>query len=343
MKWKDSLLLIEQENFEQKLSKSVLDFYAINDLKKQIIDYHETYEKLFAGKVISDEELEFSLKNGFYIGEKRCRLGDCLTHTPLPYYLKQKWPECRVFVRDNKIAREIFRGNPYVDGIVEIKGREPIGASREFGFGNALQRRLRTFRVFTLNTVKPMLFLDKKAEWKFARWRKKLPLSGRKLALIQSAGKTVKKILSTEQWREIIKELEDEFYFVQIGIPRNQRIPAHKNMRRKRNITDMMALMKQADVFIGLNSGLMHLAAGLNVPAVILHNQAPINEFRFPLLADNEALPRKVNPHLFYLYPDNHHIVMREGMEPVQGLNANIMFFSFENMRNAMRASLKGE
>jgi len=210
-----------------------LNFYSISNFREQILEYEKlvssdkTDSKL---KTFSEKEIQEFVTNGFYIGEEKVRLGDYLSYTPLPFYIKRKWPNAKVIVHPNPLTDGFFGHNPYVDEINAIAGRKPIGAFRDFGFGNSPQRRLRMFGFFELLPLKPMLFISPEEKIKAQHWKKELNLGNRKLIFVHSSGRTVGKLLSKYRWSKITKALESDYYLVQIGTSIDQKIPVHHHM-----------------------------------------------------------------------------------------------------------------
>ena len=292
------------------LFREILDFYQINDFKNQIINYEEFYRNSLSEKLPAKDFIQENLDKGFYIGEEKCHLGEFLSYSAIPRYIKRKYPESKITVCPNIFSEAVFRHNPYVDQIAFLPERKPTGAWREFGFGNQSQRRLRAFSIYEKLPVKPEIHVSKIENEKALHWRESLKLSGRKLMLVHSSGKTVGKIMKKKDWKSLFKSLENEYCFVQIGSPKDQKIPAEYQQLRFFDLENLAAMFCIADGFLGPNSGLMHVAAATNLPSIILHNEASPAEFYLPVLADNLVLPGKANHHLWHVYPWHYHLVL---------------------------------
>ena len=294
--------------FDRQLYDRVLKNFEITDIETQIFKYHETYRYYFQDRLLTDTEREEAATHGFYIGHHQTGLGEFLSYTPLPRLLKRYYPGNKVFVCRHRFAEALFRNDPHVDGVLDIPNRKPIGSFREFGFGTHPQKRLRPFGIFAHAPVLPEIQISNAARDRWREWKARLPLQGRKLVMVQSSGRTNPKLFSVFKWWSLLRPMRDEFYFVQIGNLRDQFIWAHKVLLAQWDMEEMAAALAQGDAFIGPNSGVMHFAAAVGTNAVIIHNEALASEMVFPTLGDNEALPKKVNHHLFHAFPHHHHL-----------------------------------
>lgn len=290
--------------------ENILNFFQISNFETEIAQYGNTYREHFADKIMGKAEMELSLREGFYIGHHKTGLGEFLSYTPIPRFLKTYFPGCKVYVCNHRFAKALFRHNKYVDDVLDIPGREPFGTFREFGFGTHPQRRMRSFGIFVTEPVYPEVTISPECKSRWEQWRKSLPLNGRKLILVQSSGRTNPKLFSALHWLRLLWPLRKKFYFVQIGNLRDQFIWAHKIKLRQWDMEDLAAILTQGDAFVGPNSGVMHLAASVNTRAVILHNEATRDEIVLPTLGDNFVLPKKINPHLFHTYPSHYHLAV---------------------------------
>lgn len=320
--------------------RQVLQHFEITDLERQIFNYHDTYRDSFKSKLLSNTERDEALAKGFYIGHHQTGLGEFLSYTPLPRLLKKYFPGVKVFVCRHRFAEALFRNNPHVDGVMDIAGRTPIGTFREFGFGTHPQKRLRPFGIFAHAPISPEIEISKAVQDRWQDWKSRLPLQGRKLVMVQSSGRTNPKLFSLFKWWRLLRPLRDEFYFVQIGNLRDQFIWANKVLLAQWDMEEMAAALKQGDAFIGPNSGVMHFAAAVGTNAVIIHNEALASEMMFPTLGDNEALPKKVNHHLFHAFPHHHHLALERLCDTET--NPFVSRISVDSVRRSLREACAG-
>lgn len=324
------------------LFKKILREYEIEDFQSQILRYHETYAEQIQSLLPSDQLLSEWRKNGFYFGHYKTGLGEILSYTAIPRYLKKYYPEIKVYFCGHRFAKALYRSNPYVDGVVDFKDRQSYGSGREFGFGTTTQRRLRSFGIFTAEALGPEVYVSREVLNRWQEWRNSLPLKGRKLVLVQSSGRTNPKVFSFWSWLRYLRSMRDEFYFVQIGNLRDQFIWAHEVRLKQWDMEDLAGILKVADAFIGPNSGVMHLASSVGTNSVILHNEALASEMMFPILSDNWLLPKKANSHLFHAYPWHHHIVINKLWDLKEDSALFCRPVSTSNIRESIRAACQG-
>lgn len=298
------------ETSSQSLFDACLRAYGITDFGAQILNYDETYRDHVRSKLMAKPEFERSLKDGFYFGHRTAGLGEFLSFSALPAYLKEFYPGVKVWVGPNRFAESVFKNDPNVDGIGEQPGREPFGSQREFGFGTTTQRRLLPMGVFASKPIGPKMHLSTQSVERAREQRAAFKTGGRKLVFIQSSGRTNPKVFSFFKWSRWLRALRDEFYFVQIGNLRDQFIWAEKILLKQWKVEEMAALLSLGDAFVGPNSGVMHLASAVGTRAVVMHNEARASEIAFPVLGDNDRLPGRVNHHLFHCYPWHYHLVV---------------------------------
>lgn len=288
----------------------VLNHYGVADYGREILRYTETFAERVARFRLSDEELDLGLREGFFIGERKSHIGDYLTYSNLPRLLKQTYPGCRVVVAPHRLARQVFEDNPFVDAITDLPGREPVGAFREFGWGNTHQRRCRIFRIDLTDEPVPELRPRPQDRQEAAAWRRGLP-ADRRILLVHSSGRTVRRVLPTAEWRRLYSLTRHRLLWVQLRFPGDQAIPCDRTLRGLSDIRQVLAFMEVSDLFLGINSGPMHIHASLRRPGVILHSELRAEEVVFPVLGDNLCLPRPVNHHLFHCYSFHTHVCLK--------------------------------
>jgi ADP-heptose:LPS heptosyltransferase len=290
-------------------SREILEFYGITDFPSEILRYEAVFADRFRGKVLSDDELAVCLRDGFFIGERKSHIGDYLTYSNIPRLLKTAYPGCRVFIAPHRLAESVFRGNPHVDAIRDFPGREPIGAFREFGWGNTHQRRARIFRISPIEEPVPELRIEPEDRSIAEEWKRSRP-GGKKILIIHSSGRTVGHLLGYFAWRKIFERTKDLFHWAQIRFAGDQNVPCHERITGLTGINQTLAYLSTADLFLGPNSGPMHLHASLRRPGIILHNEITTEEIAFPILADNLCLPRSVNHHFQHCYSHHTHVCL---------------------------------
>lgn len=286
----------------------LLSFYGITDFDRQILAYGETYGDQF-DKMLTSQELELALREGFYLGQPRSALGELLSYTPIPRLLKECFPGCKVYVCESDFSKVLFANHPHVDSITTLPGRDPIGAWREFGWGNQVQRRLRTFGIFLSYPEKPELYLSAEQKERAREWRASLPLQGRPLLAIHSSGRTNRKLLNHLEWWRVYQKLKRDFFIVQVGHYRDQWIPAHRHQLFPASLPRTIEALSVVDAFLGPDSGLMHLATAMDRNCVVLHNEDEGDGYYLPALSDEGRLPSS-RPNYRQLFPWQRQLVV---------------------------------
>lgn len=73
-----------------------------------------------------------------------------------------------------------------------------------------------------------------------------------------------------ERWRELVRRLSPDFQLVQVGIPADPALPDVDDRRGRTSLHDVYHLLSGAGAFVGLESGLQHVAAAARTPSVII-------------------------------------------------------------------------
>jgi hypothetical protein len=311
-------------NFRE-IFENLLQYYQIEDPREQLKNYFSTNE---------DKLREFfyphSEENFIYIGEEKGHLGDNINYTSLPRYLKIKFPNKRIIVHPNRYSESIYHQNPYVDSIEVLSEFKPWGEFTELGWGNCVQRRAGSHRIVPAE-VRGELFPSKVLQsvlsdkirkgksgklFKFGSGKKQ-PAERKKILTLHTTGKSAGASMSTSLWKNLVSLLTNEFIVIQVGGKEDKKIRNCDFHFLKVDIKTIIVLISISDYFIGPNSGFMHIAAALEVPSCILVHEIPAKEVRLPNFSDGKLLPRKVNNHLFHLYPHNMHLHLHEDDNPL--------------------------
>lgn len=72
-------------------------------------------------------------------------------------------------------------------------------------------------------------------------------------------------------WRELVNRLVPEYEVIQIGTAVDPALPGTQDRRGVTTLIQAARLIRSAACFLGLESGLMHIAAAAGTPAVIIH------------------------------------------------------------------------
>lgn len=74
-----------------------------------------------------------------------------------------------------------------------------------------------------------------------------------------------------ERWTILANRLAQDFELIQVGTTSDPLIPCAKDRRGRTTIGEAATLLSSAACFVGLESGLMHLAAATSTPSVIIY------------------------------------------------------------------------
>ncbi len=74
-----------------------------------------------------------------------------------------------------------------------------------------------------------------------------------------------------ERWHGLVVRLKDDFEIVQVGTRLDPPLPGVQDLRGQTNLREVAGLLAQAACFVGMESGLMHVAAAVGTPAVIIY------------------------------------------------------------------------
>lgn len=73
-----------------------------------------------------------------------------------------------------------------------------------------------------------------------------------------------------ERWGDLVDRLAPDYELMQIGTPSDPVLPGTSDLRGKTSLMGAAELIASARLFVGLESGLMHVAAAMQTPAVII-------------------------------------------------------------------------
>jgi hypothetical protein len=76
---------------------------------------------------------------------------------------------------------------------------------------------------------------------------------------------------SPGNWPELAKQLQGAARFVQVGGPDDPVFPGAEDLRGRTSLRDLMAVLANAKLFIGLEGFLMHLAKAVQTESVIIY------------------------------------------------------------------------
>lgn len=114
--------------------------------------------------------------------------------------------------------------------------------------------------------LKPEIFLTED-EKKFGRFSK-----DKKQIVIMSTA--VDRHKQWDKWQELVNQLKDKYYFIQLGSPSDIALEGIDDKRGQFTLRECACILYNSDLFVGQIGGLMHMARAVNCPAVIAYSLA---------------------------------------------------------------------
>ncbi len=75
----------------------------------------------------------------------------------------------------------------------------------------------------------------------------------------------------SERWDQLARRLSPKHRICQVGSPVDPPLPGAEDLRGRTTLRDVAGLLARAVLFVGLESGLQHVAAAVGTPAVIIY------------------------------------------------------------------------
>ncbi len=227
--------------------------------------------------------------------------GDLILLTPVLREIKSRWPRCHIAVCTMVNYGEVLKGLPFVDEIIPF----PVPASKARSFDawvfyeNAIERnpRAKVLHMTDLFAEIAGIEIENGIDGEFLRtpeyrvsykegvWvNEAYPrIPGVKRVAIQlGASSAIRRYpaplffnaireLCVRKWEVMLLGEKGEFQIDPKGIPPNLRDLSIAGLKFRQSA----AVVNTADVFIGNDSGLLHIAGALGVPAVGLYGAFP--------------------------------------------------------------------
>lgn len=243
------------------------------------------------------------------IGTKTRTVGDALLLSTLPEKLKAKYPHLQIYTYPRGLNPIVFRGNPAVSGIQRI----PValfGDDCNLDNGHHITVKEKFFDLPLSEPPKPRIFLQPDEQEEAERYLARYSQSALPLCMIHPWGGTWPSVASRSYWEKIVEEWGQDVRFWQIGLEGHAAIPGCENYlflsRKPESARKLFAIMDTADLFLGVNSGPMHIARSFGIPSLILTHQGIVSK----LFENRRKYPYflKGNHISGFLYEENFHL-----------------------------------
>jgi hypothetical protein len=200
------------------------------------------------------------------IGTKSRNLGDALLLTSLARALKTKDPHLKIFTFGRAFNPVVFYSNPYIEK-VQCFPNTVFGDDCNWGSGHTIAQKEAFFNLTLSPEPSPELFMTQNE----MQWTNSV-LAEKPLCLLHCSGVTWKNLLPNALWENIIRAWKNHYHFVQVGMTQDIKIDGAQALllpADRWNARRLFALMKRTAVFLGIDSGPMHVARAFAVPSLI--------------------------------------------------------------------------
>lgn len=210
------------------------------------------------------------------LGSKTRTIGDAMMLTTLPEKMKQLYPHLKISIYPRGFNPVVFWNNPFVDGVNYIPG-ELFGDDCSLGEGHIIQLKEQYFELPVSEDPSPKLYLtDAEKSWakefvasRSSGERAKLPL-----LIVHPFGHTWGKVMSKDVWEKCVQNWKATHRVWQVGIEGHPTIAGcdfHFLATKKRaQARELFSIISEGSVFIGVNSGPMHIAKAFGLRSLIL-------------------------------------------------------------------------
>ncbi len=200
--------------------------------------------------------------------------GDTLLVGAVAREIKRKYGPVRITV--NRVKEELLRNNPHVDKTSErYNGIDLNYHYGKINVGNHFEKNIievMSRKVGVLNAKHAVDIFLTEEELAFAQ-EKIISLKKPVVSIHTTPGSFAmdRKLWPVKYWNKLVSLLVDqECTVLQLGSAGEEHIAGSINMIGTQNIRRSIALIKFVDLHIGIVSSLMHGAAAVGTPAVIL-------------------------------------------------------------------------
>lgn len=257
------------------------------------------------------------------------RLGDVVSVTPIPEYLKTKYGPCLVIWLVNHKYREVIENNPFVDEIIEVDSLNQVDEISGFEARaghiiidclfdgrvcgetglvhvNRVNPQITTgtyymygglLEAFCLTAglppikYKPQIYINSESENALLD-----RMSGRKFVVIHTSASLSSRNWCVEKWTSLVRELlKEKYVVVEIGLETKVKCCEEGFIDASRfnlPLLETFRVVSQANAFVGIDSSFAHVANAFDVPSVIiLGKYSRFNEY---LPYSNESEFRRI-------------------------------------------------
>jgi ADP-heptose:LPS heptosyltransferase len=272
---------------------------------------------------------ELSKERSICIATKSRALGDALALTTLPRKLRELHPGLRISTYPRAFNPVVFKNNPHVSGAAYLP-TAVYGDDANWGEGQLIQLKERFFALPISPVPRPELHLSERERLGAQKFltEKRLPGSEEMpLCILHPWGSTQNNVAPVEFWDELVSRFRSRIRFWQVGVLGHGAVQGCEYYfllpSAPRHARKLFALMNEADLFLGVDSGPMHVARAFEVPSLVLLKESlPADHFE---ARSKDPYFLKNHRRSAALYAENRHVALDKGEKPA--LTAIEQFF----------------
>lgn len=208
-------------------------------------------------------------------------LGDVILTTGIIAKLKALHPEHDIWVVT--VVPEVFKNNPHVSRVVRSMDQIPHAVDRFIDFDNGYEREPKKHIIEAYSKIAfpeiegtklfpPELYSTEFDYGSLAAKLGSVKLGQDKVAIIHCAVGWPSRTFQRQKWNDVAKRLVTMGYkTLIIGRGGDYRVDLYSgvlNLVDHLTIHEIRELMRRSNVFIGMDSGMMHIAMTTNIPCV---------------------------------------------------------------------------
>jgi hypothetical protein len=216
------------------------------------------------------------------LGSKSQALGDSLVLSALARPLKKAYPGLRITYYNRAFNPVVFYGNPAISG-PDFSPKAIYGDDLNLGGGHLIQQKERFLDLPVTDDPKPELYLlEHETKWAKEWIRRQSPDSLLPVCILHPAGKTNPNVIDHAFWSQMVARWKNRVRFWQIGVQGQPRIPGCDRYlmgpKDTWHLRNDFAIISQAELFLGVDSGPMHIARAFSIPSLVLTRAEGIQE-----------------------------------------------------------------
>jgi hypothetical protein len=251
------------------------------------------------------------------IASKSRSLGDAMMLTTLPAKLRARYPRLAIDTYARGLNPAIFEANPHVRGVARFP-RAIYGDDCNWGSGHLLQLKEQFFDLPVSEPPRPELYLSDRERAAARRYVVRRSFTdtvaelARPLIILHPWGKTWEAAAEVEFWDALVARWKHRARFWQVGMLGQGAVQGceYYLWTTRGSSTEarrLFAITEQAQAFVGVDSGPMHVAAAFAKPSfILLPPRRPDPRGMFELRAERaHYLNFRHDPG--FLYPQNEH------------------------------------